>query len=265
MKNFIYGLLLTILVFAGSCKKKDEVSDPCKGYQPLSADFIIEQELTRNQNGSLEGLVKAPVHHTVRIGDRSVFLTARQDMDSYEWRIGTDDRVWKTKTVEISFGRPNEKIKIMLIGKRKANKACGSDSKEVDTVYRYIETVNFPDFPILGKYKGVESDHPTDSFTVALQSRPNTPWDPTIRLYNFPKGSGISNLIMTPEAFLYEGNGIITADFKYYGNTGALGTLSEDYQTLTIDFEYGDSTDLYLPQEKRIPRKRKHFVGQRIN
>jgi hypothetical protein len=187
MKNiFIIFLLGIIGIGVSSCDEDctDETNidcpnyDPCWRETPVSAEFTIMQGLGYNeQRRYFEG-------DTFRTG--FVRLQALQNLDSYEWHIGSDNRVFSEKTIELNYSPNTGWIDVMLIGKKKHKTGCLLDDG-IDTIQKSFYLVPRDSILLKGKYRGISLSEPLDTFEFEFMYDFSTnPF--SIGLSHFPNG-----------------------------------------------------------------------------
>lgn len=171
--TFIPFLLL--LVFTG-CKPCDDPTDPeCKNYDPCYVQGAVSAEFSMQEKGfgwfeSLE------ITNSVS-ANNNLILVAEQELESYEWQIGTEPnpRLGRTSTVYFG-GTPYEKIAIRLIAKGTPNLACDPLDDGIDTLTKEIQVVKYEELPISGKFKGRHVHLPNEEeFEIEIRLRPEPP------------------------------------------------------------------------------------------
>ncbi len=182
LKNTYLGILLLLALFGGCSKCKKDI-DPCIGYKPFSADFTIGENISYGRNSKF-------VETDTIFEGQLVTFEAKQEMDSYEWKVGADPRVWTTKKFSLSFfGYLNNDIfepttvSITLRAKRakkEIDNTCNPSTKEEETMTRKIVIIPyslrdlntgkpFTQSPIVGSYEGTLLSAPSDKFMVDIK------------------------------------------------------------------------------------------------
>lgn len=165
MKNsffiFLFGIILISTI---GCKEDctDETNincpnyDPCWREVPVSAEFSIMQGLAYNE------------HRRYFKGDTFttgfVRLQAVQKLDSYEWHIGSDNRVFSGQTVELDYGLNTGWVDVTLVGKKNHRTGCLLDDDGIDTIQKSFYLVPRDSLLLKGKYRGVSLSQPLDTF-----------------------------------------------------------------------------------------------------
>lgn len=165
MRNLFFVFLLGIIgIGVSGCDEDctDETNidcpnyDPCWRETPVSAEFTIMQGLGYNeQRRYFPG-------DTFETG--FVRLQALQKLDSYEWHIGSDNRVFSGQTVELNYSPNTGWINVMLIGKKKHRTGCLPDDDGIDTIQKSFYLVPFDTSLVKGIYRGVSLSQPLDTF-----------------------------------------------------------------------------------------------------
>jgi hypothetical protein len=173
----------------------DPPFDPCAGRQPFKADFDIFD--------SYAGFLSLP---TDTVSGFRFLAKAKDDYESYEWRIGSDARVFKEKSVSLTFEGQNvgQRISVRLIAKRKAAMMCLKNDNGIDTITKSFVVVVAPDADeyrvygtnyvqaIFGTWEGAALDEPNKVFKIKLVNLGY--WETGRhrggRMYNFPIGAG---------------------------------------------------------------------------
>ncbi|MEZ4775013.1 MAG: hypothetical protein R3D00_17650 [Bacteroidia bacterium] len=223
-------ILLLLTALLTGCKCDDPTNPECPNYNPcmeevpLNADFVMEESFSSD--------IALPLQDTMYKLSQ-LLLTAVQEMESYEWIIGTDTNHRKTPSVVIEFGYPYGPIPITLIGKRKSS-ACFPGDDGIDTVTKTVYVVDLFDLPLWGKYRGQTTSRVVDSFTVELAVE----WDTFMArniavMNNFFPDCHTRNFRVGATGFdLYATEGW---DCEHYTVTGT-GKLSPSKDTLDVYF-----------------------------
>ncbi|MGZ5282879.1 MAG: hypothetical protein ACXWEY_11440 [Bacteroidia bacterium] len=202
---------------------------------------------------------------TIFVGQQVKF-SAKNEMDTYYWKVGQDERSWDKKEFALYFEETGV-VEIMLVTYKEANANCNS-AKEYDTVRRklHIIAVKFnEDFPftLIGKYEGANTDKPNEKFiiTIAYEKAGDQKiiW-PVLK--GLPRGYSegwFGSKFYYGNHVFNVGTGDPNSDWSNEGLFG-WGVLSENRQELTIEYSVLDITK--NPERVRI---NKTFVGKRIN
>jgi len=200
MKTHYYLSMLFILICSmalQSCKD-DECQDPrnpdCDNYNPCinfektSADFYTQESLVFDYNKAFKQNMSCD---TVLAGN-DVYFIAKQNFDSYTWRIIGDPNFERTgKQFKIWFDRPMT-LQVQLIGKRKPNLQCDPFDTGIDTFTRRLVVVYSDKSLLNGTFEGIEISEPNNpfSFTISVtQLEPGFVY--AWRASNFPNGCNI--------------------------------------------------------------------------
>ncbi len=159
----LVGIAIGLVQFTG-CDGPEP--DPCKELEPMSGRFTMGERITNY--GGVDTVI---VSDTV-ITENFVVFRADTTYESYEWKIGDDQRTFTTREVSLRFMQPESSVQIRLIAKWKPNQTCFPHDDGVDTVYKYLTVVDKYANPILGTYRGSLANNPSDIFDVTV-SREN--------------------------------------------------------------------------------------------
>ncbi|MFM8912020.1 MAG: hypothetical protein ACKOE6_03735 [Flammeovirgaceae bacterium] len=138
--------------------------NPCKGSDPISADF------------SIGGLLYAPdtvlVADTILSGGTIVFESlSKREYDSYEWKIGRDPKVFTTKKVALVFQdkllQP-QTITIKLKVRDSFSGKCFPKSGATDSLTKQFVLMPETSSVVFGDYEGYLVEDPTKKFVVSV-------------------------------------------------------------------------------------------------
>lgn len=175
MKSLTLIALIILIFFSFSCEKKrnDLIKlDSSNTFQ--IKDFEI-----------FESIADTLLVSNVALTSSSVTFKASEKYDSVNWTIGNDERVFKEKQVSLIFENP-ELIKITLIGF--INSAYHFSGRKIDTVVKQVEIRNARNSFIVGRYKGIRTSNPSDTFTIEIKQVNDLTWYNEYFIYNFPNG-----------------------------------------------------------------------------
>lgn len=180
----ILGLLLLVALLESGCKKETDCDDPtnmeCSNYDPcyrgpLTGDFTMEEILgygfSDEPYRTTYPNISATVEDTAMKG-RTIVFTALDEADRYEWTIGADPRVFRERTVELSFFSSEVNLTpttlaIKLRAYRDNPYPCYPEDTVSESV-RFITIVPRSYTALTGKYKGISDFSPSDSFIVDI-------------------------------------------------------------------------------------------------
>ncbi|MDX2196027.1 MAG: hypothetical protein NW207_06385 [Cytophagales bacterium] len=173
MKHIISKLLIFCLMclFLSQCSCDEEpkpIIDPCTKYDTLRANFRM-YESPFIQSKELVEYDQDEIAAVKWINFKALDSTANR----YEWRVGTDTRVFTGSGSGILFSpdQVGQKIKVTLTVYRKI--AC----KKFDSVATYtrILTVKPQYFTYTyGTWLGIESTNPSDTFKFSIRPIPDS-------------------------------------------------------------------------------------------
>jgi hypothetical protein len=132
MKKLIYIFFFFILV---SCKK-DKITppapDPCIGLQEVSADFLMEEMTSFNENLSIF------TDTDTIYSEKPVRFTAKSENAEYTWYIGTE--VLHTRSVTRFFNNvlEGQTLPITLVVKKAANTSCFPLDDGYDSIVKFL-------------------------------------------------------------------------------------------------------------------------------
>lgn len=180
--KYAYLFLLTVAIFfIGSCKDDDINLDPCEleGVVPVSAAFTTSNE-TGWQDSTRRFVADTFLNYSI------IIFTAEQEAASYQWKVGSDPRVFDSKEFTLTFTGIIGTIDVQLIIENTPNLDCFPNDDGRDTLNKQIHLVEKMDSPMLGIYKGVVSSAPNDTFNIDIHTFP--PYNETNNINNFPNG-----------------------------------------------------------------------------
>lgn len=200
LKFLMWLCCVALIGIQSRCKPDPEpvIPDPfdaCAGRQPFKADFDIFD--------TYASFLSLP---TDTVSGFRFVATAKDDYDSYEWRIGSDSRTFKEKSVSLTLPdqTTGQRIVVRLIVKRKAAMTCLKNDNGIDTITKSFIVVMGPDHEyyqiynskyvqaIFGTWEGAALDEPNKIFKIKLVNLGY--WETSRhrggRMYNFPIGAG---------------------------------------------------------------------------
>lgn len=149
---FISGFLLIvlILIISHSCRKhicddpcdaRCQNFDPCCGQSPPDASFTIYEDLSWYV-GSFSDTMLSPTD-TITTINNPVLLRANHDASYYEWKIGSDDRVWNTRDVRLNFASLPLYTPLLITLKvyKPVNRSCFPEAEDTVTSTRTLVKV----------------------------------------------------------------------------------------------------------------------------
>lgn len=189
MKNKVFYLvaLAVGMVFVMSgCKDCDDPSDPdCGNYDPCFGKEEFKPhfkmyDAIKHWSGELFAYpVQPPVqpyftNYILTEGDtlltNGVIFIAPEGYDSVWWLIGAEASYRQGKGIGIYFeDEYPENLPIIMVGKRKPNKACFPNEQAIDTVRRFLTLKPRTDTKVTGQWIGAYDTHPNDSFEINIR------------------------------------------------------------------------------------------------
>ena len=233
-KFFFLLFIISLLIF--TCGKDDEPPVNCECGELPNADFTISQGIGFNEDRRYfesDTILKGPVK-----------VESVNQLLSYEWKIGTDPTIRTGKSVELDYDVLGE-IEVTLIGHWTPDKDCFPNDNGVDTVMKKFYLVPRLDAKYFGDFEGYYESEPDSLVTIYINN--------LSRIHNIPIGCFENDLAAwgTYRHFFMR---------KYDAKNPCpipkgWGTISDDNQTLTLDYEIWD-----LDLSERVKRK---FIGTR--
>ncbi len=183
---------------------------------------------------------------------REIWFKAQHHADSFEWRVGTDARVWRTKEFPLEFDVTGP-ITVRLVTFKKSDKECFPESDGRDTFYKTFHLViPSSEAPIYGTYKGHNTDTPNEEFEFKVGSPFDGNWaDAGIR--GLPNGCTSPVASTCISGFDYF---VLVEDAINCFAPKGVGILQEDKQTIVVDYSYISNVNT----NERVTKK---FVGKK--
>jgi len=226
--------------------------DPCLSYEPANADFVVMDTftwITCLGEGGAELFISEVIDTSVVWGDKH--FKALYQNDTYRWKIGYDTTVWIEKEFDLYFGNAGVgDIPITLITTKNDPNHCLTEAEMADTITKTIHLVNWEEGEenaprIFGRYVGVETDYPLDTFIVEIST------DLLKGVLNLPNGctNEYGSLVGSWKSFLF------STGWPECNRPCGKGQLQEDNKTLIVDYTI-------KIENKRL---KKQFIGIKIN
>ncbi len=254
MKKLILLPLFAFSVLYTSCEKDclDERNPACSNYDPCvdeiapDAGFHFYREFYDRSDAIYVPIRDTIYNFSTGGGSLVIFMADDNRMDTYEWSIGFDPRVFTGSRVPLRFTNIDGELSTTLTVQKEIKEECSLEENVTNTKsihFKVVEDVN--DFPIFGSYKGVNEDSPLDTFTVdivlnVLGKIKNLPMDCTNPL-------GVT-IFLTGRTFYIENQ--YSCD-----KPAGTGYLEEGNQKLVIDYSIESGED--------GERVSKRFIGTR--
>lgn len=216
MTHYLPILLLSLfcgLLLWSGCKKDDddntcwdESNPECPNYDPcwdkrtpVSADFEVGAYFHVG-DGSFPKEARYIAGGDTFINYGALRFTALDlDAETYEWRVGSDDRTWTDSLFFLSFpcdDVSNSSINVQLITTRLRDTTCVSAEVLKDTFQRQIHFVFMEDMPFMGTYEGVFSHYDMPPYQITVKAQCKTVFhDCSTCLYLSDIGIGIVNAL----------------------------------------------------------------------
>lgn len=257
-----YILLLAYVLHFSSCTDEaipcnDPANPACPNYDPClvfefaNADFSVTEQIAGPDCMDGRGDLNLVTEVDTTFTNQDLFFEALYNADTYEWHIGTDPRIFREKKFVLYFpylSAPTD-IDITLISCKQPPNNC--TGVVCDTVSRRIHLFfsNGADSSslVIGKFRGVDSDAPSDSFTIEIP-----PPLPTLKgIINFPNGCQGQYL----DVSVGRKGFILFQTPTICQSACGIGHILEDHKTLVIDYS------ISVGGERRL----KKFIGTKLN
>jgi len=258
--SFIPTLLAGLLVITACEKENPPPPDPCKEISPITADFIIQ-----------ENVADSLVETDSVLMYNSVTFQATGSPGTYTWKIGRDERTFSGHAVSLRFlDDAVGEIPVQLIVEGRPKTECFPEDDGIDTLVQTFHVIEWGEAPIIGKYEGYFESNPDKKDEIVevkfITPEEDISFEPNggFELINidmgckpFPreKNTSLWNYISRGARALkfdaYEGSR------SYFYNCNAPNAWLDLYSsdTLVIDFTYGS-----IGTEERFEDK---FIGVR--
>jgi hypothetical protein len=166
-KQLTFLVLLALLgAFMFSLEGCGDDSNPCKGKEPITAQFDVGVDFL--------GLDTVIVGDTILAGSSIVFRSkSKEKYQSYEWKIGDDTRKFNTNEVKLYFSEDlfplPQSIEVKLKVQDSFFEKCYPLSKGQDSVTRKIVIVPEQSTLVFGDYEGYLEENPSSRFVVSIR------------------------------------------------------------------------------------------------
>jgi hypothetical protein len=230
-----------------SCK------DKCKGVTPTSADFDMSEEYLDEYVPMVDGDTLLQGANGVTVKFKANDATAKE----FQWKIGTDPRVFTKKEFTLDFDVLST-IDVTLIAKKDIDPMCSGTDDGIDTIKKKFTVLPIEKSLAYGVYNGFLTDNPSDTFNFSLAYYPTEDF---ANYDNLPKGCFARQKSDHAVGMRYKGfflskdvptkpNGVCIQAYS------SLATLQKDGKTLEFTFKQWSDT-----QQKGI---QKTFIGKKI-
>ncbi len=182
MKNRLY-LLICLLVLAGCRRDDDPAPDPCAEL-PARLEFTMSKRFLESSNTTSSIKIDTLVADDTFLAWDQIIFTAPEGYQHYEWQVGYDDRTWSTRTFGLTFSAPVEDLPVRLIVRDPIGERAQC-LPSADTLTRLLNVVGKMASPLVGRYQGILTESPTDTFRVEVNI---DRWGNDYRLFNLNRG-----------------------------------------------------------------------------
>ena len=264
-KNAPYLLFFLFIFFQiyTSCKKDDDCQDaadplcsnydPCLGAVETDADFgFYSRQVGHDTVYWFSARDTVYSLHGARI-----YFRAHHAMESYEWKVGSDPRVFRDSVFDLDFDeniQGNIVVRLIVTNGPKTDCFPRDDGRDTVSKSFYLKPIDeLKEVPMFGKFKGHDEGYPDIEFVVEIS----------------PEDAGLRGLPNDCDVFYappwgafdfigWQWDFIIDPQPNYAcGDPEGEGHVSDDRNTLTIEYSLEDS----LIPEVRHDMK---FIGTRI-
>lgn len=243
MKPIFQIFIITIFSITFFCCKDDDQPDPCANEVATSADFgFFRKFFIHSKPLALDSIYWLPLTDTIYNlesggGTPIYFKAINSNMETYEWTVGLDSRVFTDSVFQLAFEGINGDLDVSLKVNNDIKEGCLSDvprtMEQTQTIYmKSYATVD--ELLILGKsFIGFDDDQPDSIYTISF----NQPQG----LVGFPRNCTI--LSDSGIRFLSAGTRFIIDKYastpypsNNCGRVSGSGELLEDGKTLIFDY-----------------------------
>ena len=155
----LLGLIGAFVFSLEGCGPDPE--SPCKDKKTVSAEFIVAEQLL-----SVDTLID---EDTLLTG-RTLTFKAKNEYQTYEWRIGSDPRVFTTRSVSLFFEKSisAKNIDVKLKVKDSFLESCFPNKGE-DSLTKRIVLLPSTASATFGRYEGSLDEDPTNKFIITIR------------------------------------------------------------------------------------------------
>lgn len=250
---------LVVLVFLTHCKSPEP--NPCLNAQPTTAAFNMGIYF---KGGSGEWAIDTLIDSDTLLYKKFITFVAEDSlMDSYEWHIGNDPRVFTEQSVTLFFDYTEDSLKVELIAKKQPKTNCFPNDVGIDTLVRYLTIIDQKDNPIIGKYTGYLASDPTTEMEVEVifdrdlyGYQINNINKGCFPVENYQSGIDVIEHVSTYKAIYFAEN-LHPGDYAYPNacmDPRGWAVLDSDNKTITISFSQGarekEPPYAVLPEER---------------
>jgi hypothetical protein len=172
MKNH-FALILSIFILSTFIACNDDCNDPCNmecdNYDPCcgqtkaDASFTI-YELLGNGPKPSDGFESKDVATDTILNSNFALFRADFEADYYEWKVGTDPRVWNTREFALRFGFPHyTPIAVTLKAYKISDETCFPNENDTAVFTRQLITVPKDSSRVLGRFEGYLESAPDEN------------------------------------------------------------------------------------------------------
>jgi hypothetical protein len=189
-----------------ACRKKEpqpeltSLKKSCDCVQEVNADFVVGETFF----DSIVDMDTIPIYIDYSYNQQDItgcnvhFSAKFDNAESYEWRVGAEQKIRTDKKFNIYFYEAYGTISITLIVKAKPNLICHPNDDGIDTITKTI-TITTERKPYLwGKYSGYNLSDPSTIFTIEIDTftfqEPNNNGRIDYGIKNLPIGANFITL-----------------------------------------------------------------------
>lgn len=172
-------------------------------------------------------------------------------MDSFQWKVGSDLRIFKDSVFPLLFENIEGTIDVTLTAFHTPNPDCFPGDDDVDVVSKsfYAKLIDeVEEIPIYGKFEGYDEDFPDTIYTIEIIPDEYGVVDFP---YNCERNGGLP-VVIAQRSFAF-----LKHEYYQCGHPEGMGILQPDNKTLIIDYTLQDSLNPDIRHKKR-------FTGQKV-
>ena len=201
--TMLWLMLITGLLFLTSCCNDDEICndpqnpecsnyDPCFGIEDANArfSFALYYNISEWTPDSLIYFELKDTYYIASTQQKLWFKASNLAMNSYSWTIGADPREFTDSVFFLNFSGFTGTLPAELSVSQTKPDNCNANIILEDTsndkiYFKLLDVLGGEKMPIVGFYKGVDTDAPLDTFVIEVRDRFEDGVGDS--LFNFPR------------------------------------------------------------------------------
>jgi hypothetical protein len=184
MKRLIFAtaLLAAALLLGSGCGKEDddcfdEGNPRCSNYDPcwdrkeaVSAGFEVGNFWAGTNSGYPFNYLL--MGDTIFANSTIIFKARDSSAETYEWKVGTDERTWHEQAFHLSFGCDllHTHLPVRLITTRLRDTSCMEERPLADTMTRQLYFTHLSKAVLFGTYRGHLNKHIDEEYDVVIST-----------------------------------------------------------------------------------------------